>query len=119
MIGLTEYNSAVLPPNNVKGITFKNHFEAAAEQVEMVRGKADVVIVLAHTHGDNYKLSTVVDGIDFVMGGGNDVVAFPQLIGDAWLISPGKHSEAVVVLNINFSETIIGFNSRVHHREPA
>lgn len=113
VIGLTDHNSAVFThPNNVKGITFKNHFEAAAEQVEMVRGKADVVIVLARTHGDNYKLSTVVDGIDFVMGGGNDVVAFPQLIGDAWLISPGKHSEAVVVLNINFSgDEIIGFNS--------
>ncbi len=112
VIGLTDHSSAAYThPNNVKGITFENHFAAAARQVEAVRGKADVVITLAHLHGDNYKLPERVAGIDFEFGGGNDVVAFPQLIGDTWLISAGKHSEAVGVLNINFlGRDIIGFN---------
>lgn len=112
VIGLTDHTSAMFThPNNVKGITFKNHFAAAAEQVEVVRDKADVVIALAHMHGDNYKLPEKVEGVDFEMGGGNDVVAFPQLIADTWLVSAGKHSEAVAVLNINFSgDEIIGFN---------
>jgi len=112
VIGLTDHSSAVYThPNNVKGITYRDHFAAAAEQVEAVRSKADVVIALAHMHGDNYKLPVKVAGIDFEMGGGNDVVALPQLIGDTWLVSPGKHSEAVGVLNINFvGGEIVGFN---------
>ena len=112
VIGLTDHSSAVYThPNNVKGITYRDHFAAASEQVEAVRSKADVVIALAHMHGDNYKLPVKVAGIDFEMGGGNDVVALPQLIGDTWLVSPGKHSEAVGVLNINFvGGEIVGFN---------
>ncbi len=113
IIGLTDDRSAVYThPNNVKGITFEDHFKSAAEEVEAIRDKVDVVIALAHLHGDNYILPQRVDGIDFEMGGGNDVVAFPQLIGNTWLISPGKHSEAVVILNLNFlGNEIIGFNS--------
>ena len=112
IIGLTDHSSAVYThPNNVKGITYKNHFEAAAEEVELISDRVDVVIALAHLHGDNYELPKRVSGIDFEMGGGNDVVAFPQLIGDTWLISSGKHSEAVGVLNINFlDDKMIGFN---------
>ena len=112
IIGLTDDRSAVYThPNNVKGITYNDHFEAAAEEVESIRDKVDVVIALAHLHGDNYILPERVKGIDFEMGGGNDVVAFPQLIGDTWLISPGKHSEAVGVLNINFlGNKMVGFN---------
>jgi len=112
IIGLTDDRSAVYThPNNVRGITYKNHFEAAAEEVESMRDKVDVVIALSHLHGDNYVLPERVPGIDFEMGGGNDVVAFPQLISDTWLISPGKHSEAVGVLNINFlGNKMIGFN---------
>jgi len=112
IIGLTDDRSAVYThPNNVKDITYRNHFEAAAEEVESMRDEVDIVIALAHLHGDNYVLPKRVAGIDFEMGGGNDIVALPQLIGSTWLISPGKHSEAVGVLNINFlGNKMIGFN---------
>ncbi len=71
----------------------------------------DVVIALAHLRGDNCILPEPVKGIDLEMGGGHDVVAFPQLIGHTWLISPGKHSEAIGVLNISFlGNKVVGFN---------
>ena len=112
VIGVTDDESAwYTHPRNVVGITFEDHFDAARRVMEMEEVKnADVVMALAHLHGDNYNLSKQVEGFDFVFGGGNDVVAFPMAINDSYLVSAGKHAEMVGDLTLNFFEDeLIGF----------
>ena len=98
-------------PKNVEGITFKDHFEATQEAVNEIKDGSDIVIALAHLHGDNPILPTKVEGIDIEIGGGQDVVAFPENINGTWLISPGKHAEVLNQININvLNNEMIGFN---------
>ncbi|HQF34052.1 MAG TPA: bifunctional UDP-sugar hydrolase/5'-nucleotidase, partial [Petrotogaceae bacterium] len=112
IIGLTDHDSAwYTHPNNVKGISFINHFEAAKNCVDELKGKVDIIISLAHLHGDNSVLPQKVSGIDFELAGGQDIVAYPQKINDTWVITSGKHSELVSRLNMNMlGNKIIGFN---------
>ncbi|HNV05983.1 MAG TPA: bifunctional UDP-sugar hydrolase/5'-nucleotidase [Petrotogaceae bacterium] len=112
IIGLTDHDSAwYTHPNNVKGISFINHFQAAEKYVNELKGKVDIIISLAHLHGDNSVLPQKVTGIDFELAGGQDIVAYPQKINDTWVITSGKHSELVSRLNINMiGNKIIGFN---------
>lgn len=112
IIGVTDDESHYYThPKNVEGISFNNEFEAAGQAVDAVKDQADVVIALAHLHGDNPVLPTKVSGIDVEIGGGQDVVAFPQIIGDTWLISPGKHAEVLNQINLNMMDgQMLGLN---------
>lgn len=112
IIGVTDDESHYYThPKNVEGISFNNEFEAAEQAVDAVKDQADVVIALAHLHGDNPVLPTKVSGIDVEIGGGQDVVAFPQIIGDTWLISPGKHAEVLNQINLNMMDgQMLGLN---------
>jgi len=112
IIGLTDDSSAwYTHPKNVEGITFMDHFEAAEKYVGEVRDIADVVIGLVHCHGDNSSIARQVEGFDFVLGGGNDIVAFPKKTGNSYLVSTGKHAEMMGQLNMNFwNDELIGFN---------
>ncbi|MDD8040695.1 MAG: 5'-nucleotidase C-terminal domain-containing protein [Thermotogota bacterium] len=111
IIGVTDDQSAwYTHPNNVKGITFIDHFEAAKAAVAELKGKVDFIIALAHLHGDNPVLSQKVEGIDLVYGGGTDIVAFPEKINDSWLLSSGKHAELISQTNLNFWDgELLGF----------
>jgi 2',3'-cyclic-nucleotide 2'-phosphodiesterase (5'-nucleotidase family) len=111
ILGVTDDESAwYTHPNNVKGITFIDHFEAARDAVAQLKGKVDFIIALAHLHGDNASLSQKVEGIDLVYGGGTDIVAFPQKINDSWLLSSGKHAELISQTNLNFWDgKLLGF----------
>jgi len=112
IIGLTDDSSAwYTHPRNVEGIVFMDHFDAAERYVNEVRDVADVVIGLVHCHGDNGKITEQVEGFDFVLGGGNDIVAFPKKMGNSYLVSAGKHAEMIGQLNINFwNNEMIGVN---------
>ncbi len=112
IVGLTDDSSAwYTHPKNVEGITFMDHFQAARKYVDEVREYADVVIGLVHCHGDNGKIAQQVPGFDFVLGGGNDIVAFPKKMGDSYLVSAGKHAEMIAQLNMNFwNDDMVGFN---------
>lgn len=112
IVGITDDMSHVYThPNNVKGITFKEQFQAAKEAVDEIKDDTDIIIALAHIHGNNPVLPTKVEGIDIEIGGGQDVVGFPQLIEDTWLISPGKHTEVLNKININLLENeVLGIN---------
>ena len=112
IVGLTDDSSAwYTHPKNVEGIVFMDHFDAAERYVNEVRDYADVVIGLVHCHGDNGKIAEQVDGFDFVLGGGNDIVAFPKKMGESYLVSAGKHAEMIGQLNLNFwNDELIGFN---------
>lgn len=112
IVGVTDDQSAFYThPKNVEGITFEDHFEAAQKAVDEIKERTDLIIGLAHLHGDNKVLPTRVNGIDIEIGGGQDIVAFPQKIGDTWLISPGKHAETLNQINIQFlNGQMIGLN---------
>ena len=112
IVGLTDDSSAwYTHPRNVEGIVFMDHFDAAERYVKEVRDDADVVIGLVHCHGDNGKIAEQVEGFDFVLGGGNDIVAFPKKRGNSYLVSAGKHAEMIGQLNLNFwNNEMIGFN---------
>lgn len=112
IVGITDDQSALYThPRNVKGVTFDNEMEAAQKAVDQVRKEADVVIALAHLHGDNPVLPTKVNGIDIEIGGGQDVVGYPQLINDTYLISPGKHAELLNQINITmYQGKMVGLN---------
>ncbi|WP_126425397.1 5'-nucleotidase C-terminal domain-containing protein [Brevibacillus marinus] len=112
IIGVTDDDSNYYThPKNVEGISFKNHFQAAQEALDEVKDEADIVIALAHLHGDNPVLPEKVKGIDLVIGGGQDVVDFPKIIEGAWLISPGKHAEVLNQINIQmFKGEMVGVN---------
>jgi len=112
VIGLTDDSSAwYTHPRNVEGITFMDHFDAAKMYLDIVDDYADVIIGLVHCHGDNGPIAGQVEGFDFVLGGGNDIVAFPKKSGNSYLVSAGKHSEMIGQLNLNFWKgEIAGFN---------
>ena len=112
IVGLTDDSSAwYTHPRNVEGIVFMDHFDAAERYINEVRDVADVVIGLVHCHGDNGKIAEQVEGFDFVLGGGNDIVAFPKKRGNSYLVSAGKHAEMIGQLNLNFwNDEMIGFN---------
>jgi 2',3'-cyclic-nucleotide 2'-phosphodiesterase (5'-nucleotidase family) len=112
IVGLTDDSSAwYTHPKNVEGIVFMDHFDAAERYVNEVRDYADVVIGLVHCHGDNEKIAEQVEGFDFVLGGGNDIVAFPKKKGESYLVSAGKHAEMIGQLNLNFwNDELVGFN---------
>lgn len=112
IVGVTDDMSHVYThPNNVKGIEFKEQFEATRKAVEDIKDDTDLIIALAHIHGNNPILPTKVSGIDIEIGGGQDVVGFPQLIEDTWLISPGKHAEVLNHININmYNNEMLGIN---------
>ncbi|TDQ38310.1 bifunctional metallophosphatase/5'-nucleotidase [Aureibacillus halotolerans] len=112
VIGVTDDESHFYThPKNVEGVSFVDEFESAQATVDAVKDESDVVIALSHLHGDNKVLPTVVDGIDVEIGGGEDLVAFPQIIQDTWLISPGKHSEVLNQINLNMmGDDMLGLN---------
>lgn len=112
IVGVTDDESHYYThPKNVEGVSFQNEFEAAKQAVDAVKDQTDVVIALAHMHGDNPVLPTKVSGIDVEIGGGQDVVEYPQIIGDTWLISPGKHAEVLNQINLNMMNgTMLGLN---------
>lgn len=112
IIGLTDDQSRVYThPRNVEGIVFKEQFEAAQKAVDEIAEKTDVVIALAHIHGNNPELPKKVKGIDVEIGGGQDVVGLPQNIEGTWLISPGKHAEVLNQINLNIlNNKMIGIN---------
>lgn len=112
IIGITDDMSHVYThPNNVKGITFKEQFEATQNAIDAIKDETDIIITLAHIHGNNPILPTKVKGIDIEIGGGQDVVGFPQDIEGTWLISPGKHAEVLNQININVLDNkMIGLN---------
>ncbi|MFC3767527.1 bifunctional metallophosphatase/5'-nucleotidase [Paenibacillus sp. GCM10012303] len=112
IVGITDDESHYYThPKNVEGVSFQNEFEAARQTVDAVKDRTDVVIALAHMHGDNPVLPAKVGGIDVEIGGGQDVVEFPQIIGDTWLISPGKHAEVLNQINLNMMNgSMLGLN---------
>ncbi|MCF6460411.1 5'-nucleotidase C-terminal domain-containing protein [Clostridium sp. Cult3] len=112
IVGLTDDSSGYYThPNNVKGVEFEDHFEAAKREVDEVKDNSDIIISLAHLHNDNAVLGEKIQGIDFVFGGGTDIVDYPRKTGDSWLISSGKHAELVSQTNINMIDNqMIGFN---------
>lgn len=112
IVGITDDMSHVYThPNNVKGITFKEQFEATQKAIDAIKDETDIIITLAHIHGNNPILPTKVKGMDIEIGGGQDVVGFPQNIEGTWLISPGKHAEVLNQININvLNNEMIGLN---------
>ncbi|CAM3598193.1 5'-nucleotidase C-terminal domain-containing protein [Marinicrinis lubricantis] len=112
IIGVTDDQSHHFThPKNVEGITFQDHFEAAQNTVSAIQDETDIIIALSHLHGDNRQLPTEVSGIDIEIGGGQDIVAYPEQIGDTWLISPGKHAETLNQINLQFlNGEMIGLN---------
>ncbi|WP_438351766.1 5'-nucleotidase C-terminal domain-containing protein [Paenibacillus sp. FA6] len=112
IIGVTDDESHFYThPKNVEGISFEDEFESTQETVDAIKDQTDVVIALAHLHGDNPVLPTKVQGIDVEIGGGQDVVEFPQIIEDTWLISPGKHAEVLNQMNLNILDgEMVGLN---------
>ncbi|WP_194287378.1 5'-nucleotidase C-terminal domain-containing protein [Gracilibacillus oryzae] len=112
IVGVTDDQSHHFThPKNVEGISFDDHFTSAEETVQTVRDQADIVIGLSHLHTDNEVLPTKVDGFDIIIGGGEDIVDFPQKIDQSWLIAPGKHSETLNQINIHMlGDEMLGFN---------
>lgn len=112
IIGVTDDESHYYThPKNVEGIHFENEFESAQSAVNEIKEQTDAIIALAHLHGDNPVLPTKVSGIDVEIGGGQDVVDFPQIIEKTWLISPGKHAEVLNQINLNFMDgEMLGIN---------
>lgn len=112
IVGVTDDESHYYThPQNVEGISFTDHFEAAQKEVDELRGRTDIIIALAHLHGDNPLLPARVSGIDVEIGGGQDVVDFPKQIEGTWLISPGKHAEVLNQINIQtMGGKMIGLN---------
>ncbi|GAA0370452.1 5'-nucleotidase C-terminal domain-containing protein [Bacillus horti] len=112
IVGVTDDKSHYYThPKNVEGITFEEQFEAAQKAVDEIREETDLMIGLSHLHGNNQVLPTKVEGLDIVLGGGQDIVDFPKKIGSSWLISPGKHAETLNQINVQvLNGEMIGMN---------
>jgi 2',3'-cyclic-nucleotide 2'-phosphodiesterase (5'-nucleotidase family) len=63
--------------------------------------KPDIIIALSHLHGKNINLPEHASKIDLEIGGGMDVMGQPIIVGNTWVINPGKHAECLNQINLN------------------
>jgi 2',3'-cyclic-nucleotide 2'-phosphodiesterase (5'-nucleotidase family) len=98
------------PPSHWAGLTFADPVEVAARRVAALRGKADVVIVVAHTgfekdldtgttngsEEENFAWRLAhVPGVDLLLTGHTHHNIPPRRLGDAVVAQPGRWAEVV------------------------
>lgn len=112
IVGVTDDNSKLTTHfKNTVDIDFHDDLTIASEIVSQVREESDIVVALAHLHGKNRELPLAAPGIDIEIGGGNDLIGPPEVIGDTWLINPGKHSEVLNQISVNvYNKQLLGLN---------
>jgi len=86
---------------NTEDIDFLDDLAMGRELIPALAAETDLVIALSHLHSKNNVLPKEVGGIDISIGGGQDVVGPPIKINDSYLISPGKHAEALNQIVVN------------------
>ena len=83
--------------------SFGIHEKRVQEEVNAVRGKADVVVLLSHNGFDvDKKLASRVQGIDIILGGHtHDAVPAPTKVGKTLIIASGSHGKFLSRLDLD------------------
>lgn len=90
-----------LPP----GLKIKDPIEAARDKVKtlsMTSERADLIIALSNMGLDaDRKLAQQVDGIDFIIGAGDDrMILVPRAVGESLLLQPYKLGEYLGLMDL-------------------
>lgn len=111
VVGLTDDGSkATTHYSNTADIDFHDHWEVGQAVVAQAREEADLVILLAHLHGDNNVAPTKINGIDMEIGGGNDTFGRPLNINGTVVVNPGGVGTCVNQTNLNIRDgKVLGY----------
>lgn len=89
-------------PRNVAGLTFLPVAGVVEKYREVLRGKADIIIVLSHIgHAADRELAARVSGITAIIGGHSHTrVLSPVLINDTVILQAWEHGKALGRLDL-------------------
>jgi 5'-nucleotidase / UDP-sugar diphosphatase len=104
IVGLvTEDTPVSTHPKNIAGLRFERPEETISKYLEVLRGKADLIVVLSHLglHEDRV-LAEKVKGIDVIVGGHSHTrLDQPVLGGDTVIVQAWEHGKALGVLDLS------------------
>ncbi|WP_028551349.1 5'-nucleotidase C-terminal domain-containing protein [Paenibacillus sp. UNC451MF] len=127
IFGLTTPETAYKThPNNVKGITFADPVTEAKAMVAELKGKADIVIALAHLGIDqssvdtSIKVAEQVPGIDVIIDGhSHSTLEKGMTVGGALIAQTGEYSKNIGKVDIALDGTKIKSKSASLIMKPA
>ena len=89
-------------PRNVVGLKFDPPADVVQKYVEILRDKADIIIVLSHIgHSADRELARKVPGLAAIVGGHSHTkVLAPVMVGDTAIVQAWEHGKALGVLDL-------------------
>ncbi len=119
---VTEETPIATHPSNVAGLRFSFAEETVRRNVDFLRGKVDVVLVLSHLglHEDR-RLAERVQGIDVIVGGHSHTrIERPLRVGETVLVQAWEHGKALGVLDLALERgKIVSVQGRLEIVAPA
>ena len=109
-------------PRNVAGLTFSTPESAVKQYLPVLKGRADIIIVLSHCGFQADKeLASKVPGIDVIVGGHSHTkILQPELVGQTIIVQAWEHAKALGVLNLRVKDgKVIGFDGALEEISPA
>lgn len=99
---VTEDTPTATHPSNVAGLRFFSAEEAVQREVDSLKGRVEVLLVLSHLglHADR-RLAERVKGIDVIVGGHSHTkIERPLRVGETVLVQAWEHGKALGVLDL-------------------
>ncbi|MFZ3138749.1 MAG: 5'-nucleotidase C-terminal domain-containing protein [Thermodesulfovibrionales bacterium] len=93
-------------PRNVAGLIFLQPAEVVKNNLQELKDKADIFIVLSHIgYQADRSLAEDVKGIDIIVGGHSHTkLSQPVLIGDTIIVQAWEHAKALGVLDLTVAD---------------
>jgi 5'-nucleotidase/UDP-sugar diphosphatase len=121
IIGVSPMNSMVATVDSkLEGFTITDAIKEVEKQVKIVRGKADVVIILAHLGKTDpevnvQKLVETVPGIDIIVDGHDHVLIKEGMkIKDTFVVNAGQYNEYLGVLELKINnKKLVSANAKL------
>lgn len=100
---------------NVKGIKFSDSRDNIRRYIDILKGKADVIIVVSHEGLEHdKKLASENPDINIIIGGhSHDATASAEKVGNTWIVQAFSHSMAIGITTLNFSGKTLKVNTRI------
>jgi 5'-nucleotidase/UDP-sugar diphosphatase len=103
---VTEDAPASTHPKNVAGLKFEPPTDVIRKYMEVLRDKADIIIVLSHIGlSADRELARKVPGLAAIVGGHSHTkVLTPVMVGDTAIVQAWEHGKALGVLDLTLED---------------
>ncbi|MGC2063944.1 MAG: 5'-nucleotidase C-terminal domain-containing protein [Thermodesulfovibrionales bacterium] len=118
---VTEDVPVTTHPRNVTGLSFLPVAATVEKYLELLKGKADIVVVLSHIgHAVDRDLAAKVNGITAIIGGHSHTkVLKPVVINNTVIVQAWEHGKALGQLDLYIEDRkVVGAESRLIEIRP-